>query len=248
MAQKLPFPPDYVDQLARFLYTPERIDRATYYAASRGLDASTLRVPWAMTESHPGAFEFLRQWGQPPSLYVDCLFIPIVEMRHDPAETGRPVLSGFDIRYCGPRARAKYTKVKRDASSVMLYNVHEPLWSDWVVLVESAIDVESLRAIQLPAEPGEEPRNLPVLGSLTANGSPQFTMLLHGLFERVYIMYDNDKGGGDATRKMLESAERAGPKVRDAFRPLVYQGDDPNRALQLFGRNFLAETIVQQVR
>lgn len=236
---------DIVDPLTAFLYTQERVERSWHYLAHRGIDASTLRVPWTMTETDSRAMEPLGGLIRRPAYFANCLFIPVVDLRYDPDTLGKVVLGGFDVRHFDVGATdAKYTKVKRNSEAVMLYNAHEALQSPWVVLVESALDAESLRALP---HPDDSSKPFPVVAALTALGSPQFAMLLYGMFERIYIMYDNDKGGAGATQKLLAAAERGGRAVREAFQPLIYGGEDPNDAYRNQGAGSLRRTLLSQL-
>lgn len=218
--------------------------RASHYAASRGLDASRFRTPWFMTEATPQAMAPLNGLIKRPAYFANCLFIPVVDLRFDPAVLGYSALAGFDVRHFDVGVTdAKYTKVKRQSNSVMLYNVHEAVRSPWGIIVESAIDAESLRMLEDPTAPG---RPMPVVSPLTALGSPQFAMLLYGLFQRIYVMYDNDKGGASATKSLLAAAERGGKEMGNAFKPLIYSGMDPNESYCMQGPTPLRRAIASQ--
>lgn len=241
-AERVPLPHNFVDMISSTVYTPENMARAADYVRSRGADPTQFRLPWAMVNSDKAPWGFVRQWGRHEVSYVDRLYIPIPDMRYDPKLVGNHVLMGFDIRYCGEsRMQNKYTKLKRDEKAPMLYNLHEAIGTTerpqtWAVWVESALDAEQVRACRIP-----------VVGALSAIGSVDFAAMMHGLFERNYIMYDNDDAGQKGTKRLLEAAAYGGPEVARSFQQLTYMGKDATDSVNSFGLEYLRSTILSQV-
>ena len=148
----------------------------------------------------------------------------------------------YDVRYVGTSdGRTRFHKMKRAREdSLIFYNIHEVFENpDWaVVVVESAIDAESIRSLGLPVVP---------ISPLTAQFGNRFASFLYSISDRVLLMYDNDKDGKKASNKIRELIEKF-PEVSKCFTSVMYSGGDPNDCLCSNGRDYLEQILNPYIR
>lgn len=225
----------FIDGLAATVYTPEGIARAEEYARSRNLEPGLFSFPWAVGPSDARAFEWARPIT-PPITLVDSLFIPILDMGWTP-EQGTPRLAGFDIRYIGPiEGKLRWHKFKRTPQTPLFYNHLGLLRSDSIILTEAAMDAETFRACGFDA-----------CASLTAADNPRFLQFLIASCRKVFLAYDNDDGGQKARDKIIAHVQGV-PELAGFVQPLIYPGKDPNKAVELLGREGFRSRILHQLQ
>ena len=221
--------PLFLDKLSQRIYTPANIERANEYMVSRKLDPQGLRYPWTMTDGNSTKFKNFSKY--PESIFIDSLFIPVPHFQHP------EIVDCYDVRYVGTSdGRTRFHKMKRAREdSIIVYNIHavfeNPTWP--VVVVESAIDAESIRSLNLPVVP---------ISPLTAQFGNRFSSFLYAISNDVLICYDNDPTGIKATSK-IKSLLEPFPEVSKSFTYVFYSGFDPNDSLCTLGRCYLKEVI-----
>jgi hypothetical protein len=213
---------DIIDTLTTILYSDgENINRGNAYVRSRGLDPARLKFPWLASTSVTTPFEPLKAMDEFPIVFTECAYVPIVEI-DSPLDA--PVLAGFDVRYIGDAPnRLRWSKRKRQKNSELVYNIHSVLKVDSVILTESAMDSESFRLLGYES-----------ISTLNAVASPKLCHFLYACGVDVFLAYDNDDTGKNATAKILRIVE-AYPKAAKRFRILNYPYKDANLALQKLG-------------
>lgn len=213
---------DIIDTLTTILYSDaENINRANAYIQSRGLDPSILNFPWMASGSVTTPFESLKELGEFPIVFTECLYVPIVDISSLPEA---PVLEGFDVRYVGEAPnRLRWSKRKRAKHSELIYNLHAILKGGPVILTESAMDSESFRLLGYES-----------ISTLNAVASPKLCHFLYACGVDVFLAYDNDDAGKNATAKILKTVE-VYPKAAQRFRVLNYPYKDANKALEKLG-------------
>jgi hypothetical protein len=225
---------DIIDNLATILYSDaENINRANAYVKSRGLDPARLKFPWMASGSVTTPFESLKELGEFPIVFTECAYVPIVEI-DSPLDA--PVLAGFDVRYIGDAPnRLRWSKRKRAKHSELIYNIHAILKGEPVILTESAMDSESARLLGWEA-----------ISTLNAVASPKLCHFLYACGVDVFLAYDNDDAGKNATAKILKILE-VYPKAAKRFRVLSYPYKDLNAALQKMGASSLKNRLQSQL-
>jgi hypothetical protein len=223
---------DFIDRLASALYFQENIDRATQYLKTRGADNARFKFPWVATGPEMGFFTQFKD-NYPPQIFVNSLYIPIVDVRSDP---DKPQLAGFDVRYIGDEdKRLRWHKFKRTPTTPLIYNSHIVETHDTIIVAEGALDAEAFQRVGYPA-----------IGALTSHHSPRFVYFLIALGKKVLLAYDNDDNGKKATEKILLHQAKY-PPLATHVTPLLYPAKDPAKALELLGPPAFKLHIEQQI-
>ena len=223
----------FIVDLSNYVYTPDGIANAGLYAKSRGIFPEDFSFPWTITGSDPAHFLPFKHL-YPPWLFVDSLFIPIVDF-----EDGQTLVA-FDVRYLGtdPR-RTRYMKFKTDKTEVILYGTRplESIPNDCpVIITEGAIDAESLRFL-----------GYPVISPLTALHGLRFLAFLRAISNNLYFAYDNDSGGMNAKKRIQEECS-FDPEFANQVRFLSFSGKDINECLKTFGQDYLQKVLMSQIQ
>jgi hypothetical protein len=224
---------EFIDQIANIIYSKENIDRANEYILSRGINPNQLAFPYTCTSSLEAHFWRFRE-KYPPYLFIDSLYIPIVDIRDG------KTLVGFDIRYNGTSdKRTRWHKFKRRDEDIFIYNFQEFKKNlDWpVLIVESALDVETIRSLGL---------NITCISFLTAISHIRSVLFLYAMGSKIFYMYDNDSSGSSAISRILKTIS-FNTEVMNNFTFISYRGKDPNGALEMMGSSYLSQTIQAQI-
>jgi hypothetical protein len=224
---------EFIDELANVIYNKENIERANQYLIKRGINPQQLKFPYTLTDDVEANFWRFRQ-DFPPQIFLNNLYIPIIDIKD------HTKLVGFDVRYIGddPR-RVKFNKFKRGKDYTFIYNFcsfRENLDRPILVL-ESALDVESVRGLGL---------NLTCISFLSAIHHLRSVLFLYGMAEKIYYMYDNDKAGNTAIKRIIKHVSFSTDIMRK-FNFINYKGKDANETLTIFGSDYLRNTIESQI-
>jgi hypothetical protein len=226
----------FIDELSGLVYTEDSIGRAKEYLIGRGIDPDRMKYPSALTSDSEYRFKkFAKKYNYPSRIFINNLYIPVIEML-DPES-----LAGFDIRYCGIiSSRIRWAKFKRSTRTLMVDGFYEAVLNIGkpVVVVESIIDAETIRCLDLPVN---------VITPLSAVCSIRFASFLYMLTNKVLFMYDNDEAGQKATQRMLEYVG-VSTEVYSRFKRVTYKGKDPNESVEIFGKEHLTEVISEGIK
>jgi hypothetical protein len=221
----------FLDDLLSVLYTDENVARANKYMQLRELESKGLEFPWVATGKNSKPFDFLGTERIPSWMYTECLYIPLIDVSSTQGDY--PV--GLDVRYIGSNPnRVRYRKIKRAKECPLLYNFHRARKSESIVLVEGAIDAESVRLLGYEA-----------LASLTALGTDRYAQMLYSLDTPIYVMFDNDYEGRKATMSLMKYFEALG--ALQQIKPIVYLGKDPNQAYTTYGYSYMKTCLNNQI-
>jgi DNA primase len=139
-------------------------------------------------------------------------------------------LLGFDCRYIGyEENRLRYRKIKGEDREDFYYFTEDVLEAskrvDKIIVVESAVDAESLRHL-----------GYPVLAVLSVRGlTHKLCAFLMSLYKKVVICLDNDQTGKQALRKFLEGVQKY-PEIFTRFGVVQLPMKDVNDVLCSMGR------------
>lgn len=224
---------EFIDQLAGIIYSKENIDRANEYILSRGINPNQLAFPYTCTDHVEARFWRFRE-KYPPMIFTDSLYIPIVDIRDG------KTLVGFDVRYNGNSdKRIRWHKFKRSDEDIFIYNFEEfkKNLDRSVMIVESALDVETVRSLNL---------NLTVIAFLTAISHIRSILFLYAMSDKIYYLYDNDNSGASAVSRILKTIS-FNAEVMNNFTFISYRGKDANEAVKMMGSDYLSQTIQAQI-
>jgi len=224
---------EFIDQLANVIYSKEGIERANEYISSRGINPDQLEFPCAYTDHVEARFWRFKE-KYPPYLFTNSLYIPIVDIMDSKR------LIGFDIRYNGNSdKRTKWYKLKRNEGDTLIYNFEEfkKNLEKPILVVESALDVETIRGLGL---------EVTCISFLTAMSNLNSILFLYAMSEKVYYMYDNDSSGSSAISRILKNIS-FNTDVMKNFTFISYRGGDPNDAINVFGSEYLKNAIEAQI-
>ena len=209
----------FIDLLSNVIYTQENIDRAKRYLSVRKIDFKSLKHPWVLTGSDISVFKVLGRYpvGRYPEVFINSLFVPIVDIEDDKE------LIGYDVRYCGDESnRLRFVKFKKNYESLFLYYTHNFSEIDKdcpVIITESAIDAESVRGF-----------GLPVVSPLNAMNHVRFCAVLRAISSKIYVMYDNDETGLQSAKKIIKNFS-VDKELSTGVKLISYTGKDPNYCL-----------------
>lgn len=223
---------DFIDRLSQIVYTEEGITLARYYLEARKIDPDQMRYPCTVTGANDSLFsEFSSLY--PVSVFVDSLYIPIVDIT-DPKK-----LVGFDVKYLGISSfRTRFHKFKITPETFMLYfskNIDIIGDGESVIITESFIDALSLEQL-----------GYTVLSPLTALSNLKFCLFLHAISDRIFLMFDNDDTGRKATQKIMKNVS-LDFDLQKCFKPIIYSGKDPNEILVSQGPDYLKLMLNSQI-
>jgi hypothetical protein len=218
----------YVQEVSLGVYTEWGVGKAREYCESRKLNFEKFLFPWSVSSDREGDFNYLRQYGQ-PKYFIDYLYIPVLDL-FDVSATG---LVGFDCRYLGVEdGRLRYRKIKEGESDAFCYFTEDVLGAservDKIILVESAIDAESLRFL-----------GYPVLAVLSVRGlNHKLCAFLLSLYKKVIICFDNDQTGKQSLKRFL-TAIQGWPEIFFKFGVVQLPMKDVNDVLCCMGEGVL---------
>lgn len=201
---------------ANLCYSQQTMQAAAAYLASRGVDASRLLFPYALTS--PEVNRALAPYIKPERL-ANALLVPIVSIR-DPR-----TLIAFDIRHMGNDPSVpRWSKIKGHPPEPIIYNIHKAIRAPKgtpIILTEAAID----------AEAAEQMSGYPAIAYLTTRDVPSVVATLSALTDTVLLAFDNDAEGISAMNSLFDIAQRT-RSARNLFHVVNYQGKDPGKAAE----------------
>lgn len=206
---------EIVGYITEHLYKDIFVNNAEEYLQSRGISNSKINYPWFLTPDS----DRLSMYIHDKSLlwYLESsLIIPIVNIYK--------VIVGYDIRYLGfNEKRPRYIKVKLEEDYPMIYNLRDVIENPYypLVITEGAMDCESLRSLNIPVN---------VISPLRNRFGVPFCRFILSLSDNIYLCYDRDKAGIDASKKILSTVD-VDYEFRNSIKVLNYSGKDPNDAL-----------------
>ena len=228
---------NFLPLLAGAIYTPENIQRAAQYLASRGIDANKMYAPCARTPRGSGPYEFLKDLFN-PFIFEDSIFMPVEHLETSIKDT--PELAAFDVRYLGElESRTRYQKFKANQDVFLVYGLRDIMAHPEypLIVTEGILDSESVRQLGLP---------LNTISNLTAAHNEKWVSFLLSLSSNIWFAYDNDDAGRKATKNILESV-KDDPESQCCFNILAYPEKDLNKALCTIGHAALKELIQTQM-
>lgn len=225
---------NFIPRLANVVYTEENIERANQYLIERKINPTNLQYPFTITGSDLAPFGQFRD-SHRILIFTDSLYMPITDLEN-PSK-----LVGFDVRYMGTNPiRTRFIKFKESPQTNLIWyskpvseiGINEPL-----IVTESIFDALSIKAVV----------DFPILSFLNAMSHQRFCYFLYAITNNINTMYDNDDAGRKATQRITKMVSSS-PEIAKCFKPILYNGKDPNQVLVDRGSAYLEEVIKANVR